>query len=53
MDPRRGHRGLADRRGPLARHVGTSTLANFVELAPVIVLASGAELSVPLVSAWL
>jgi hypothetical protein len=27
--------------------------ANFVEPAPVIVLASGTELSVPLVSAWL
>lgn len=33
--------------------VGTSTPANFVEPAPVIVLASGVELSVPLVSAWL
>lgn len=33
--------------------VGTSTPANFVEPAPVIVLASGAELSVPLVSPWL
>jgi hypothetical protein len=32
---------------------GTSTPANFVEPAPVIVLAGGTELSVPLVSSWL
>jgi hypothetical protein len=38
---------------PPGEPVGTSTPANFVEPAPVIVLASGVELSVPLVSAWL
>jgi hypothetical protein len=38
---------------PPGEPVGTSAPANFVEPAPVIVLAGGAELSVPLVSAWL